>query len=400
MPFFEPAPMLVVANGRIVTPEAVLEGRDLLVRDGRIAALVDAGDRPAGVAVLDADGGWVLPGFIDVHADYIERMAAPRPTSVVDFRLALREAERELLGHGITTMFHSLCFYGFSEFGQGPMREPGNTARFVGLVDEAHRARHLIRHRFHARFEIDALDRTEELEGYLRTDRVHLVSFMDHTPGQGQYRNLEVYRSTLKAWRGMGDAEIDRAIHHSRNRDKLALEALAEIAGLARARRIAVASHDDDTAAKVDLVHGIGATISEFPITLEAARRARELGMHTVAGAPNVLLGGSHSGNLSAAEAVSDGCIDILCSDYYPAALLHAVFALARGGLGMVEAVKLVTLHPARALYLDDRVGSLVPGRRADLLVVDEMEEGFPAVVAAIVDGRRVLDVRYREGAA
>jgi alpha-D-ribose 1-methylphosphonate 5-triphosphate diphosphatase len=396
----EPAPLVAVTNGRVVTPEAVREDCDLLVRDGRIVAIVAAGDRPPGGEVLDACGGWVLPGFIDVHADYIERMAAPRPTSVVDFRLALREAERELLGHGITTMFHSLCFYGHSEFGQGPMREPEATRRFVGLVEEAHRARHLIRHRFHARFEIDALDRTEELEGYLRGDRVHLVSFMDHTPGQGQYRNLEIYRSTLKAWRGMADADVDKAITFSINREKLALEGLAEIATLARARRVAVASHDDDTVEKVELVHGIGATISEFPITLEVARRARELGMHTVAGAPNVLLGGSHSGNLSALEAVRDGSIDVLCSDYYPAALLHAVFALARDGLGMVEAAKLVTLHPARALYLDDRVGAIVPGLRADLLVVEELEDGFPAVTAALVDGRRVLDVRYREGAA
>jgi alpha-D-ribose 1-methylphosphonate 5-triphosphate diphosphatase len=198
----------------------------------------------------------------------------------------------------------------------------------------------------------------------------------------------------------MGDAEVDKAIHHSINREKLALDGLAEIATLARARRIAVASHDDDTVEKIELVRGIGATISEFPITLEVARRARELGMHTVAGAPNVLLGRSHSGNLAAAEAVRDGCIDVLCSDYYPAALLHAVFVLARDGLGMVEAVKLVTLNPARALYLDARVGSLAAGLRADLLVVEELEDGFPVVTTALVDGRRVLDVCYREGAA
>ena len=109
--------------------------------------------------MVDAAGGWVLPGFIDLHADYIEQMAAPRPTAVMDFHLAIREAERELLTHGVTTMFHSVCFYAHSEFGRGPMREPENARRFVAVVQAAHRQSHLIRHRVHARFEIDSLDR-------------------------------------------------------------------------------------------------------------------------------------------------------------------------------------------------------------------------------------------------
>jgi alpha-D-ribose 1-methylphosphonate 5-triphosphate diphosphatase len=388
-----------VINGRVVTEDAVRLGVDLLIQDDRIAGIEKCAAPGPDETVVDAAGGWVLPGFIDLHADYIEQMAAPRPTAVMDFHLAIREAERELLTHGVTTMFHSVCFYAHSEFGRGPMREPENARRFVGIVQAAHRQSHLIRHRVHARFEIDSLDRVGELADYLRTGTVHLLSFMDHTPGQGQYRNLEVYRATLKAWKGMGDEEVAQSIRESRARQKMTLGGIREVSQLARSCKVAVASHDDDSVDKLSLVNGFGATISEFPTTLEVARHAREIGMHVVAGAPNVLLGGSHSGNLSATEAVREGAVDILCSDYYPAALLHALFALARETRReLPELVRLVTLNPARAVMMDGEVGSLRPGKKADLVVVRQLENGFPVITQVMVDGRSVLQMSYREG--
>ena len=388
-----------VTNGRVVTEDAVLQDVDLLVEGNRIAAIEPSSSPARDEKVIDAAGGWILPGFMDLHADYIEQMAAPRPTAIMDFRLAIREAERELLTHGVTTMFHSVCFYAHSEFGRGPMREPENARRFVGIVHAAHRQSHLIRHRVHARFEIDSLDRVTELADYLRTGTVHLLSFMDHTPGQGQYRDLEVYRATLKAWKGMGDEQVAQSIKESRARQKMTLAGIREVSELARSCHVAVASHDDDSLDKLGLVNLFGATISEFPTTLEVARRAREIGMHVVAGAPNVLLGGSHSGNLSATEAVREGAVDILCSDYYPAGLLHAVFALARETRRDIpELVRLVTLNPARAVMMDGELGSLQPGKKADLVVVRQLEDGFPVVTHAMVDGRCVLQMSYREG--
>jgi len=393
--------MTAISNGRIVTPDTVLEGHAVLVDGARIAAIVAERDVPGAVDRVDAEGGWVMPGFIDIHADYIERMAAPRPNVLLDMGLALREAERELLIHGITTMFHSIAFFTYSEFGRGPMREPENARRFISLVEAAHRQCHLIRHRFHARFEIDSLDRVDELEGYLRSGVVHLVSFMDHTPGQGQYRDLEIYRSTLKAWHGMDDKDVDQAIRASRERQKMTLEHIRAVCVLARACRVAVASHDDDTLEKLALVRGMGTTISEFPTRLEVAREARRCGMHVVAGAPNVLLGGSHSGNLSAAEAVRERSVNVLCSDYYPAALLHAVFSLAdQEAAPLPELVKLVTLNAAEAVMMDGEIGSLAPGKKADLIVVQKLKNGFPVLTNAMVDGQRVLGVSYREGAA
>jgi alpha-D-ribose 1-methylphosphonate 5-triphosphate diphosphatase len=163
---------------------------------------------------------------------------------------------------------------------------------------------------------------------------------------------------------------------------------------------IAVASHDDDTVEKLDLVQGFGSDISEFPITIDVAREARRRGMHAVAGAPNVLLGGSHSGNLSAAEAVDLGVVDVLCSDYYPAGLLHAVFRL-RDLLGrpLHEMANLVTRNPAEAVGIGGETGSVEPGKRADLIVVRDIDpdgSGYPAVSDVLVSGKRVLSSGYR----
>jgi phosphonate metabolism protein PhnM len=388
----------ILENGVIVTPEGLLEGRSLVIEGDRIVSLESSPVPGAeGDERIDVAGAFIMPGFIDIHADYIERMAAPRPSSLMDFTLALREAEREFVTHGITTMFHSLSFYKDGDFGHNPIRSSENTARLMELVHRSHSRQHLIRHRFHARFEVDNTDRVEELTRYLREGKIHLLSFMDHTPGQGQFRNLEIYRKTIKGYRSLSEAELDRMIADIQARERLTAEDIAEIAGIATEHGISLASHDDDSPEKLALVTSFGTRISEFPITLEIAREARRLGMHTVAGAPNILLGGSHSGNLSAAEAIIDGSVDVLCSDYYPAALLHAVFTMHRKhGLPLHDMVNLATRNAALAVGMDAELGSVEAGKKADLLVVDELEDGFPVVTAAFVDGRSILRTSYR----
>ncbi|MDC7218425.1 MAG: phosphonate metabolism protein PhnM [Spirochaetales bacterium] len=391
--------MYRLTNGRIITPEKILKGFDLIIAHGDIVdiALTDEIEDKDKMETIDCDGGFIMPGFIDIHSDYIEHIAAPRPTSMMKFPLALHEAERELLTHGITTMFHSLSLYKSQMFDTKPIRQPENVDKIVSLIHGSHVSKHLIRHRFHARYEIDNLDMVDQLRRYIEEDKIHLVSFMDHTPGQGQYRDLEIFRHTLKGYRKMSDAEVDVAIMEQQAAEKITLDTIGELTKMALDRGIAVASHDDDTTGKIDLIQSFGTTISEFPITMETARYAHEKGMHTVAGAPNVLLGGSHSGNLSAAEAVVDGSVNILCSDYYPAALLHAVFQLHEEyGLSLVDMVNLVTLNPAKAVNMDETIGSLERGKKADILVVERLEDQFPAVTNAFVDGKPVLTTTYR----
>ncbi|MCK1991929.1 phosphonate metabolism protein PhnM [Peribacillus muralis] len=391
--------MLLIKNGKIITEDSILMDHDLLIKDDRICMIAPVGEIESSpeMEVLDASGGYVTPGFIDLHSDYIEHMTAPRPTSLMNFNLSLRETEKELITHGITTMFHSLSLYKSTEYAYKPIREPENVRKLIDLIDQTHKMKHLVRHRFHARYEIDNLEDIDSLREYVTEKKVHLVSFMDHTPGQGQYRHLEIYRNTLRGYNDYSDEAIDVMIRTHQVKEKLTIERMKEIALLAKENNIAVASHDDDSIEKLELVHSFGTSISEFPITLEIARKAHDMGMYTIAGAPNVLLGGSHSGNLSASEAIQDGSIDILCSDYYPAALLHSMFELVENhGMDLVDMFKLVTLNPAKAVKMEDEIGSIHEGKKADILIIEKISGDFPVITTVIVDGKLIQKTNYR----
>lgn len=391
--------MYIIHNGKVITEEGIIEGKAVVVVGEIIEAIIPQEEVSAypNVELIDARGGYISPGFIDIHSDYIETVASPRPTSMMDFNISLREAEKILISHGITTMFHSLSFYKEDVFTHKPMRNPKNIQRMVDAIDATHSELHLIRHRLHARFEIDNIDEVDSLVQNIEDGKVHLLSFMDHTPGQGQYRNLEVYRETLKGYRNISDDDVNVLIAERQSTEFLTIEKMKEVADIALSKGIAVASHDDDDIKKLELVQSFGTTISEFPITLDVAKKAKEIGLHTIAGAPNVLLGGSHSGNLSAAAAISHDCVDILCSDYYPAALLHAIFELhEKHGNDLHKMFMMVTLNPAKAVRMDEELGSIKVGKKADLLVIERMEDGYPMLTATMVNGVLITTTNYR----
>lgn len=398
--------MYVIRNGIIVQPDRLLFGYELVVDADRIVAIrqqgtLDAPARDAGV--IDAHGGYVVPGLVDIHSDYIETVISPRPTVLMDFPTAFFEAERELLGHGVTTMYHSLSAYGRDVMDTKPVRSWENTERIMALIaaskrTEGHNA-HLIRHRLHLRLEIDNVDVVEDVARHIAAGEVDELSFMDHTPGQGQYRDIEIWRRSVRGDREVTIEEALKAAEAQKTAPKIALEALASLASLAHEHGVPVASHDDDTVEKLELMQQLGCTISEFPISLEVAAEARRRGMDTVMGTPNILLGKSHSGNLSASEAVRGGVASCLCSDYYPTAMLQSAFVLHRSfRLPLEEAFAMLTINPARAVAADDQIGSLEEGKKADILVVREVEEGqrsYPVITMAMVDGRVVSRTWY-----
>ena len=388
--------MLAITNGKIVQEHKILEGYALLIEQERIYDIVPE----AALAYMELDevvnayGGYVTPGFIDMHSDHIEAMAAPRPSSIMDMELAVYEFEKECCTHGITTMFHSVSIW--EGVGASPMRRPELVKQLADIIEKSHSQLHLIHHRFHMRFEIDNQEQFPLMLDYLRQKRVHLISFMDHTPGQGQYRNIEVYKNYVRNARHMSDEDVEAEVNRRMNSEKLTLENIREAASLAQEQGISIASHDDDTKEKLDVVQSLGATISEFPITLEVAKEAKRRGMYTVVGAPNILLGGSHSGNMNAADAIVSAAADILCSDYYPASLLHAVFQMIKQGQRLQDMIAMVTIQPARATGIDQDYGSIEKGKKADLLIIRTLPNDLPAITEVFVDGMCIAQNHYR----
>lgn len=390
--------MKAIVNGKIITQGSILADKILIIDGDRIAGFANSID-PAGFErVVNAHGRYVMPGFIDIHSDRIEQFIQPRPTALMGFELGMKACERELLSQGITTMYHSLSLCRDEFFGAKAIRQKENVKKLADLIGDIHNRYHLIHHRFHLRIEIDNLDAFDIAKEMIESHLVHEISFMDHTPGQGQYKSLEVYEKTLSGYGGSEYLKLgfEGVLEYHEHKETLTFHQLKELAALAHEHGIAVASHDDDCVEKLEINRRLGVDISEFPITLQTARAAKTFGFYTVVGAPNILLGGSHSGNMSAAEAIEADCADILCSDYYPAALLHGVFIMHENfDIPLWEMAKKVSLNPAKAVRLDGDYGSLDVGKKADILIV-EVLDGYPVITHALVDGVLSSRVEYR----
>lgn len=259
---------------------------------------------------------------------------------------------------------------------------------------EAAATRGLLRadHRLHVRCELPAPNLMELFEPFRGHPRVGLISVMDHTPGQRQWENLEHARTYYCGKKGWTEEGFMSSLANAReNQERYAIPHRRHFVAYARSNGIPLASHDDTLPCHVDEAKREGVAISEFPTRVEAARAAREQGLTTVMGAPNVVRGGSHSGNVAALELARHGLLDTLSSDYVPASLLLAAFKLVPdAGFTLPQALATVSLNPARALGLQDR-GEIAPGLRADLVQVRVVNDSQPVVRAVWREGRRVV---------
>jgi len=385
MDFASEGPMLI-KNALVVTGEDCFGGW-AQVEAGRI---VEIGRGETGGRGLDFGGDYLLPGLVEVHTDHLEAHYVPRPAVMWHAGSAVLAYDAQIAAAGITTVFDSFRV-GMDEYesrkGLGetviPLAEAVKRAAGAGLL----RADHLT----HLRCEIPAPNVVEFVEAFLTAHKAELISLMDHTPGQRQFRDLNKY---FIYYAGKSGRSHDDLADVARERQRVGAARAAEnrprIVEIARRHGVTLASHDDTTLAEVDEAHRDGVAIAEFPTTLEAARASRKLGMATVMGAPNVVRGGSHSGNASARELAEEGELDILSSDYVPGALLMAAFRLADAKAlgGLPGAIRLVTKAPAEATGLSDR-GEIAVGRRADLLRVG-LHDGEPVVRGVWREGRRV----------
>jgi len=379
---------------RIVLPDGVIERGALCMEHGKISAVV-AGDAPQ--SGLRLDGLTAIPGLIDLHGDMLERDIEPRPGALFPVEMALYELDKRLAGTGITTAYAAVGFAWTSS----DLRTQEKATEIIRLITEK-RAALSIDVRVHARFEINNPDTAPVLQSLLDRNVIDLVSVMDHTPGQGQYKNIQKYVDFMTRWLGFDPANIgEDVIERIENAIENQAEAprnwgvIEQVTRMASARGIPIASHDDDTLEKIERMADYGVTISEFPVTLEAAREARRRGMHMIMGAPNAYRGASTGGNLSALDAVRAGVVDILATDYFPAALLGSAFKLAQDGvLPLHESVKLVSANAAAAAKLADR-GSLQPGKNADIVLVETEHLAHPRVRATLRNGQFIYQDAY-----
>ena len=366
---------LILSGGTVVLPDALLEPASVVVENDTIVSVEHRAypvARSASEQVVNVSGQYVLPGLVDLHNDGLETEINPRPGTDLPVPFALANLDRRLAASGITTEFHAVFFANWT----------GKERRLDKAVDHAQAilafgqsGRSLVDHQVLFRLDLWTPESLEKILATIGAATVPLVSLNDHTPGQGQYRDVAPLKRYYREVLGQSAAETDEALQtqvtQAREQPDISETIVSGIAEAARTRGLTLMSHDDDTVEKVERMYAAGVRVAEFPVTFEAARRQRVLGMTITAGAPNVVRGGSSSGNLAAEALIAEGLVDILCADYHAPSLLFAAWKIATNNLvSLPEAIRMVTLHPARAVGLDHRIGSLAVGKQADLAVV------------------------------
>jgi len=385
---------LLIHNAVLVLPDAVIERGAVGIADGAIAEVVDGpAARGTYAREIDARGAYLMPGIIDLHNDSLETEINPRPETDLPLEFALSNLERRLLPFGVTTEFHAVAFM---DMARNRRTVSQAAARAAFIADHRCSGSAVLDHHILHRLDVWSPHSMDAIFESLDRFPARYVSLNDHTPGQGQYRDLDKYIERMKAWTAArGGAPPDGGEVHERIAGRAAdTTTLPQVYDRVRAEsarsRLVIASHDDDSPEKVDMLWEVGARIAEFPVTLDAARRARERGMWIVVGAPNIVRGGSSSGNQDARELFEHGLADVICADYHAPSLLRSAFRLVDEGLiDLPTAVKTLTLNPAEAVGLPS-IGAIREGWRADLILVRCGANGLPVVESVMRDGRTV----------
>ncbi|WP_370430196.1 alpha-D-ribose 1-methylphosphonate 5-triphosphate diphosphatase [Klebsiella michiganensis] len=357
---------MIINNVKLVLEDEVING-SLEVQDGRISAFAESQSRLA--EAIDGEGGWLLPGLIELHTDNLDKFFSPRPKVDWPAHSAMSSHDALMVASGITTVLDAVAI--------GDVRDGGdrleNLEKMINAVEETQkRGLNRAEHRLHLRCELPHHTTLPLFEKLVGREPVSMVSLMDHSPGQRQYAHRSKYRDYYQGKYHLTNEEMDKF-----EEEQMALAAAwsqpnrQRIAAICRERNIALASHDDATCEHVLESRQLGSVIAEFPTTIAAAQASRQHGMNVLMGAPNIVRGGSHSGNVAAHHLAASGLLDILSSDYYPASLLDAAFRIADdegNAFTLAQAIRLVSKNPSQALGLHDR-GTIAEGKRADLVL-------------------------------
>jgi alpha-D-ribose 1-methylphosphonate 5-triphosphate diphosphatase len=376
----------VLTNGRIVLADRVIE-RGWLAVDGDVIAEVGEGDAPE--HGLNMHGDLLMPGLVELHTDHLEAHYTPRPKVYWDPVAAVVSFDGQLATSGITTVLDSLRVWTET----GVEEADGDAVTLANAIAEARSAQLLrVEHFLHLRCEVPMPTVVAEAKTLIGRSDVRLASLMDHTPGQRQFRDERKLRDYYRGKKGsLTDAELDRLFHNRReNQAKYAADNYRRLVELAHASALTLASHDDTTLEHVADAVRDRVSIAEFPTTIEAAEALHAAGVRVLMGAPNLVRGGSHAGNVATSDLADAGLLDVLSSDYMPASLLMAALRLPKiaPGIDLAAAIGTVTKTPAEAVGLDDR-GEIAAGKRADLIRV-HVAGDVPMVRATWQRGNRV----------
>jgi alpha-D-ribose 1-methylphosphonate 5-triphosphate diphosphatase len=370
---------LAVVGGTVHRPEGWLEPGAVVMAEGTIVDVTRG--RVSARAVFDARDCLVLPGMVDVHCEALERHVAPRHHPHVDVGNALEFATWESLTWGVTTPILTVRLSSAAAW---------TSARECAATIALARTQPL-----HLRVELVDAEFVSALEA--ATPPLALVTINNHAANPLSGWCDDRYRRYLNSRFRARPDDVDRLVEICRRRPPDAWHrAVAAIAAWAPST---VGYHDAQGVELARLCAAYGMRYVEFPVDAATAAESSRLGLELVLGAPNVVRGGSHNGQLDAREAIGRRMCTVLCSDYHLPSLLMAPFALAAERiLGLHEAWNLVSLGPARLSRAHDR-GRIVEGAAADVVVV--RPGNSPRIECVIKGGMvRVLrdPVRFANG--
>lgn len=351
---------------------------DIAIKSGKIVKIHEYKEYDVAV---DFGELRIIPGIIDLHSDAIEKEIEPRHGATFPIELCISELDKKLAMAGITTMFHAVGF-------EDNPKKNRSIQKARDQIEEIYNAnKHFlsIDNLIHVRFEIGDWESADTIIELMDKNMVDLFSIMDHSPGQGQFKTVELFKSYYENNHGLSKDEVAKMIQKRENKNQNAIEKVLECA---KKHNLTILSHDDDSIQKLDKLLKMGIRVSEFPLSLEVAKYAKQKGIQTGMGAPNIVRGGSQSGNISAISLVKEGVCGYLCSDYHPASMLQSVYKMNKDiNYPLEKGFEMITSVPASCANLSDR-GEIKEGKNADLVVIDESK--IPKVVLTIKDGETI----------
>jgi len=374
--------MQIVIRSKNILLDGLFQGADIVINDQYIT---DIKPYNSVDTAIDLGNRRIVPGFVDLHSDGIEKEIEPRPGARFPTQMAVIEFDKKLSMAGITTMFHAI---GFNDEELSKGRGTEQSRELIDEIYEANKEHLKVDNFIHARLEITSHSSVDTVKQLIHDQKVDMLSLMDHSPGQGQFKTMESWKKYHLAAYEIDTKDVEKYLQRKASKDKVGI--IEDLVRFGLAHDISVLSHDDDCTDKLNTLKALGVTFSEFPLSVEVAKSAKAMGISTGMGAPNVVRGGSQSGNIAAKELVKEGVCDYLCSDYHPASLLISPYRLREDvSLSLEEGFAMISSTPARLAKLNDR-GEIKEGFLADLAVIDETH--FPKVVLTFKNGEVVYN--------